>query len=896
MSTQTFKKGVLASSIAMILAGASSQAIAAEEAASQVSKEEVEVIQVTGIRGSMKENINAKRFADSVVDVITAEDIGKFPDKNVADSLARITGVSVSREFGEGEKISIRGAGPKYNRTLLNGQTVGTADWFILDEANRSFNYTLLPSVIVKTLEVHKSPTATIDEGSIGGTVILKTRRPLEMDANTVSVALEAAYSDTSEETDPSMNAMYSWKNENESLGFMVSAVRQDRTVKREGFEVLSWLDSEDENGEPRVVAGNIGVPQFNQDRERTTFFATLQAAPTDELLITLNALDSEMDAKNRNSNLLTFSNATTDIANATLVGADGSVLATSNPTGRVAYNYINRLSSTETSQLHLDVDYDADDFSVNFEIGTTSAKGGTYRETSWEFNAMEAGYDYNLTGTPNVDFGVDGADPSAFASGWVWGGEKPTTDDEDFVQLDLEVPVDLGIVTAIKTGVKYRDAARTQDRKVYSWHAPFTDGGDEGSYLGHIISSCPTLADCGLDSVGTVNIDVAATGDITSQVGHNREMMEQIAFGGVNGVDASYAISQQLADIWDVEEKHTAFYVQADFAGDNFRGNFGIRYVSTAQTSYGYDWTESVPDATSFGFNTLNGDWLYPATLDWVSVDNDYSEVLPSFNITYDVAEDQIIRFSASKVLARQNWADISSSSNFGDLEVEDPKGQRGNPLLAPTLANQIDLGYEWYYGDASMIAATIFWKDIDTLTDSVEVTESEFDQETETFVDVDYQQPVNGPGGSFAGIELGLQHDFGGFGISANYTYTDLSADGVRDLSKPGSGLIDGTSENMVNFTGYYENDDFGARLMYNYRSDWYTGLADSGDELWTEGFGQLDASGTYNLNENVSFTLEAINLTDEEVVQYNTEKERVMSIYANGRRIVAGVRINF
>jgi iron complex outermembrane receptor protein len=141
-----------------------------------------------------------------------------------------------------------------------------------------------------------------------------------------------------------------------------------------------------------------------------------------------------------------------------------------------------------------------------------------------------------------------------------------------------------------------------------------------------------------------------------------------------------------------------------------------------------------------------------------------------------------------------------------------------------------------------------------------------------------------------------LGLQHDFGGFGISANYTYTDLSADGVRDLSNPGSGLIDGTSENMVNFTGYYENDDFGARLMYNYRSDWYTGLANSGDELWTEGFGQLDASGTYNLNENISFTLEAINITDEEVVQYNTEKERVMSIYANGRRLVAGVRINF
>ncbi|MEW6994317.1 TonB-dependent receptor [Colwelliaceae bacterium MEBiC 14330] len=886
MSTQTFKKGVLASSIAMILAGTSSQAMAAEEAASQVSKDEVEVIEVTGIRGSMKENINAKRFADSVVDVVTAEDIGKFPDKNVADSLARITGVSVSREFGEGEQISIRGAGPKYNRTLLNGQSVGTADWFILDEASRSFNYTLLPSVIVKTLEVHKSPTAVIDEGSIGGTVILKTRRPLEMDANTVSLALEAAYSDASEETDPSVNAMYSWKNEDETIGVMVSAVRQDRTVQREGFEVLSW--QENDGG---VVPGNIGVPLFNQDRERTTFFATLQAAPTDELLITFNALNSEMDANNKNSNLLTFSNAETDIANATKVGSDGAVLATSNPTGNVAYNYINRISSTETAQYHLDVDYEADDFSLNFEIGTTSAKGGTYRETSWEFVAREAGYDYDLTGTPNVDFGVDGADASAFVGGWIWGGEKPTTDDEDFVQLDLEVPVDLGIVTAIKTGVKYRDAARTQDRNVYSWHAPFTNGGDQDNYFAHIFDSCPTLASCDLDAVGTVNVDVAATGDITSQVGHNRAVMEQIAFGGVNGIDATYAISQQLADIWDVEEQHTSFYVQADFAGDNFRGNFGVRYVSTDQTSYGYEFSND-----SWGFNTINGDWLAPSTLNWVSVDNDYSEVLPSLNVTYDLAEDQMIRFSASKVMSRQNWADISSSSTYGSLNGEDPQGTRGNPYLDPTLANQIDLGYEWYYGEASMFAATLFWKDIDSLRGSIAITEPVLNEETGQLVDVDFNQPVNGPGGTISGIELGLQHDFGDFGFSANYTYTNLSADGERDITKPGSGLIDGTSENMANLTAYYENDDFGARLMYNYRSDWYTGLHFNGDELWTEGFGQLDASGTYNLNENISFTLEAINLTDEEVVQYNTEKDRVMSIYANGRRIVAGVRINF
>jgi iron complex outermembrane receptor protein len=161
---------------------------------------------------------------------------------------------------------------------------------------------------------------------------------------------------------------------------------------------------------------------------------------------------------------------------------------------------------------------------------------------------------------------------------------------------------------------------------------------------------------------------------------------------------------------------------------------------------------------------------------------------------------------------------------------------------------------------------------------------------------VDVDFIQPTNGPGGSITGLELGLQHDFGGFGVSANYTYTDSNADGVRDLTMAGSGLIDGTSEHMANLMGYFETDTFGARIMYNYRSEWYNGLHFNGDELWTDGYGQVDASASYNVTENVSLTLEGINLTDTEVVQYNTEKDRLMSIYANGMRFVAGVRVNF
>ena len=196
MSKITFKKHLLATSIAVVLSGTAIMPVLAAEKNKSVS-EDLEVIQVTGIRGSLKAYVNAKRFADSVVDVITADDIGKFPDKNVAESLSRITGVAVSREFGEGEKITIRGSGPNQNRALLNGQNVATADWFILDSPSRGFNFTLLPSSLVKAIEVYKTPEADVDEGSIGGTIVLKTRKPLELDANTIKIGLQAQYSET---------------------------------------------------------------------------------------------------------------------------------------------------------------------------------------------------------------------------------------------------------------------------------------------------------------------------------------------------------------------------------------------------------------------------------------------------------------------------------------------------------------------------------------------------------------------------------------------------------------------------------------------------------------------------------------------------------------------------
>ncbi|UDM62035.1 TonB-dependent receptor [Pseudoalteromonas piscicida] len=883
MLANNFKKSLLAVNVSIALGAGFSGVVVAEESQNQV-QENVEVIEVRGIRASSKADINNKRFANAVVDSITAEDIGKFPDKNVAESLSRITGVGVSREFGEGEKITVRGSDPTKNRTLLNGQNVGTADWFILDNPSRSFNFTMLPSSLVSSLEVYKSPEARIDEGSIGGTVILNTRKPLDLDSGTVQLSLQSQYSEVAEQHDPSIEALYSWKNESEQFGILISGSKADRTVRREGFEVLGW----DVQGDGTYTPRTMGVPVFRQDRERTTFFSSIQFAPSDDFSATLNILDSNMDVNNTNSNFLLMNPG----SEAELSFSDGNALKGTGG-GDVRWNHINRISSTDTNSIHLDIDFATDSFSMNVELGTTEAEGGTLNETSWEYGG-QGDYNFDLTdGTPTVNAGIDGTDPSKFNGGWIWGGNKPTTDEESYAQVDFDFPVELGAFTSIKVGAKYRDHKRTQDRNAYSWHWGLANDGESDNYMNQILANqCSTLADCDLSrGTDTVGADVV-NGDITQQLIHNSDRMLELGLGP----NASYAIHKNLPEIFEVAEQKTAFYVQGDFSGESFRGNIGVRVAKTEQDSAGYLFSSDSWDLLTVKNPGLNGD-LTPSTLEWKTESRSYTEILPNFNLSYDLAEDQIVRLSAARTMARPNFFDISPITAPGDLGEDNPTAQAGNPNLDPQVANQFDAAWEYYFGDASLLAITLFYKDIESYQTSGTSSQEFYDQETQRWVPVTVTRPENGAGGTTTGLEASIQHSFdNGFGVSANYTYTDANNDGERDVLKPGSGLVMGASENMLNISGYYEDDLFAVRAMYNYRTKWYKGLHSSGTELWNDDYGQLDFSATYNVTENISLVFEGINLTDEEVIEYNTDEARVLSIYQNGRRFVLGANFRF
>jgi iron complex outermembrane receptor protein len=371
----------LASAVAIALYGGASGA--------QEQQATLEEIQVTGIRASLRESIESKRNSATVVEVITAEDVGKFPDKNAAEALQRVPGVVINKEFGEGERVSLRGTAPNLTRTLLNGHAVSTADWFILDQLNttRSFNYLMLPADVIGKVEVHKSSQADFEEGGIGGTINVITRNPLELDSLTAYASLQAAYTDLADESTPQANALVSWKNPDETLGVLVAGVYQQRKIRRDGVEVLGYFPVGD------VLAPSlIGSALFQQDRKRTGGNIGIQIRPNDRVDLNLTALYSKFEADNLNENFLAWGNRAIGnggtLSDVTVVGdtaVAGTITSRVNPdTGEledfgVVYDAINRFATAETADISLDtVVHDVGDWTLHFKLGYSDASGDT--------------------------------------------------------------------------------------------------------------------------------------------------------------------------------------------------------------------------------------------------------------------------------------------------------------------------------------------------------------------------------------------------------------------------------------------------------------------------------------------------------------------------------------
>jgi len=846
MSSITFNKRLLASSIALAVSSVAAPALAAEE----TKAKNIETIQVSGIRASQKEALNSKRFANAVVDSISAEDIGKFPDRNIAESLQRIPGVTIARNFaGEGGNVSIRGTNPELTLVTMNGNYVASTGWFSQQPATRSFDMDLLPPELVAGVDVYKSPMASLDEGGVGGTVAVRTRKPLDLDSNTVYASVEMQDNSLADDNGMGFTGMYSWKNEEETFGIL-GAISTLETVGR-AHKAENYMDD--------GWAG-AGIAEFHQTRERDAIDLTFQYAPSDSLSMNLHYFKVDLDAANTNQNYLIIAGTqptqfvdgdgvTQDgfndqVTGATEFGPANGFALNGTYAGNAFDDTNSRNAKMDTQVIAYEVNYQADGYSVQGKLGTTEASGGDggNYNVGWISSNANQSIEFDMTGQNSMLLKPINADASnhgeyAMNNASVVAGHRK--DKETFAQVDFDFDVEWGPVSNFKTGVKMRDHEFTSYSNTWQFKDTMTTGKTKADFAdGHFNHSGVGLAAGSPTAIARVNGD-----DLRAYINSNKtgQSLNANSFGVI-------------------KEDIFAAYVQGDFSGEDYRGNIGLRYVSTDTSADFYNF-----------FDTTKLD----------SEKSDYADWLPSFNLAVNLSEDVILRVSSAKVISRPNYTFLNPAASTNETTRQIT---RGTVKLDPYRATQSDLGIEWYFNDESLFSATLFNKDIRSFVIQGANKSRIINNGNEYILN----EPAQGLGGEIQGLELQYQQQLGDFGWAANATYSEgfglqQTDDGIKETDLPGMSKL------SYNLSAYYETDQYSARVAYTFREDFIaqsTGIG--GNTLW-DSHGFVDANITWHATENVDVSFEATNLTDESTTQRLTTDYNAMRLSGeNGRNL--------
>lgn len=844
----------IASAVALLLVGAivpghaqqattpAAPATAASAPAQPAQPQQLQSVVITGIRGALETSAAIKRNSTAVVDAVSAEDVGKLPDSDVGEALGRIPGVSVGRDFGQGASVSIRGTDPQMTYTTLNGQTVASTGWYDQKSIDRSFNYSLLPPELIGGMEVYKSSQADLNEGGIGGTVIVKTRKPLDLAPNTIYGGIKYGKGSISD-TNTDLSGLYSWRNEARNFGVLVAAATEKGDYIRRGVEAdMRW-------------SGDVSPTTFVQERERKAFNVTLQARPADGFDVSLNVLHLELDANNSNTSHYIF---TGNSGTCSQTNAAGLCVLHTRDTGNPAtdnvflQNWV-RSASMDSDSVVLDGSYRGNGFKVSGVAGSTKANGGTNQTTNfaygqwapltgapslplWTGTIDARGNKISIHPTSNQTIGVGNLPATSSPETWA-SGRGPNSDKENFAQADATIDVAWGPVTAFKTGARATEHTftRTGARGV---HLATAVPGDTGSlYSGN------------LDVVGGWTVPKPNIGAMLALANAN--------IGNWVEDRSAYA---------ELNEKNTALYGMVEFERDALRGNAGLRYVRTkvSATGYAFDGTVIPGDIGQ------NNGWSTSKTTQSAT----YNEVLPSLNLAFDLNKNTVLRFAAAKAMTRPNFDNmfLTSVVGFDDTNAANDTFNYGTPGLKPQTSTQFDLGIEHYYGRGNLLAAAIFHKKIKNfVTTQTAQNQSVGVVSPDTGVDNwTVNRYVNAGGGTISGVELQGHHGFGnGFGVAANYTWADAKAPSTSYQDELNMFTL--SSRHTANLVGYYETDRYSARLAYSWRSKYMVRENGWYGNRMHDDIGSLDLSLGWNINKNVRVTFEAINLTKEDDVQY-------------------------
>lgn len=877
MARHNTKHTAIAAAVMILAMGAALEARAQQAGAA--GEEGVQQVVVTGVRAALEQSLRQKRNADSVVEVVTAEDIGKMPDKNVADAIQRLPGVNTQSSaggeggFGENDRVSLRGTSPSLQQTLFNGHAISTGDWFLLNQiggnVGRSSSFSLLPSELVGSIVVQKSATADLVEGGVSGAINVITRRPLDFrQPLTFEASVQANYNDLSSETKPHLSALVAMKNAANTAGFLLQGFSEKAAVRRDGQEILGYTPisatSAAAVANPSLagvmVPTFIGASLFEQTKKRSGGAFDLELRPARGVSLDLNGFYSELKAGHQNTNWLAAPANSINTANQvpqnpvvrnnTLVGAGFAV-----NNGEVD-NIYRPDAGGESWYLDFNGKFKVnEDLSVSGRVGKTHGVGYDRNDVYYQ-NNVDGGMVYALNGLSPASIAYPGGNTAVPGStAWAGGGEAQSVDQEKYAQVDADWRMRGALLGTIRFGARFTDHDRTAEHPLETRPGPLGFSNPGPAWSGQMYPS-----------------DFA--NDLGGNLSSNYFKYAGWALGEWGAVPGNrlldYTLRHNWMDEFQVGEKTAALYAMAELGGDNWSGNIGLRAVETRQTT-----VVNLPG----GPNPVTGSAFGPYTP--TVFKRTYRDYLPSANVKFDVRPDLVVRAAVAKTMARPDYSALGGSVSLNDDALS---GSGGNVNLDPVRSTNVDLSAEWYFAPKALLSAGLFYMDLRSIVAQGTSVGTYYNNKRSAPAEYQITSPFN-TSGKNKGVELSWQQPlWNNFGFLANYTWADGELDDGGELLN--------SSKRTYNLTGYFENERFSARLAYSFRSAYKAGV-DRGASQHVDDMPSLAASVNVKLTEQLTLTFDALNLTNETIKMYAENKDRPRAFYSNGRTFYLGVR---
>jgi len=852
-----------------------SQAHAAEPTTAAAA-DAVDEIVVTSYGKSLQAAAALKRSAAYGLDAINAEDIGKFPTRNAAEALQLVTGVTIDRQRGAGLYVSVRGLGPQFQYTELNGRSIAVNDLIENGGAKgRQFRFEVLPAELISQIEVVKTPTADMDEGALGGNINIKTFKPFDL-GKKAAFSVRETYNDVRKKADPSFSGLGSWTNADNTLGLLASGLYDERHVRNDRLYQVGWnLDK---------FKSVVGSGFYTPSRTRTTietehrklYSGALsgQWKPNGDFQTDVDILVTRLDVDYDEFGLDIYPDDSTFatpqfVAGSQKVVGDTIVAAT--------INNVRWMGSRETSLNRHDLAifgikqaWTPGPWSFNAEYGYSRARSyhpdgkATTRNRIAFFAPLTYDFSRGYTAIPQLTTPVDYTNPANYvgqAFDYTW---KDSRDTDETFRLDGS-RVFSGWFTKLAFGAEQHNLNRTYLRR--DWvlndilNVPLTT---LGSSFYQPMPYSGFLSDFSGDTPRTW---VSPTRDAY----YNRLYTPTVAAQPWSAAD--------LRNSFIVDQKIHSAYVRGDFkfdlAGLPVSGNLGVRYAETKQLASGTLTSGSTP--VPVGYLKTYNNWL------------------PSLNVKVELRDDLIARFAASRVVNRPN---VTDSAPRISVSRDSPTASGGNPDLDPFLADQYDASLEWYPAPTTAVTGAVFVKKMDDY-----ITAQNTTIQVPGRGDILLSASVNGGDAEIKGFEAAynqslsfLPGPFDGFGVQASVTLADSKANYFAGNRQIKDDLV-GLSKKSYNLVGYYEKGPISARLGWFWRSRYLTSIGSTTTaQAYVDAYGSLDGSLSYQLTPQYALTLEGSNLTDEIRYVYGKTKDQPMEIYHWGRTVSLTLRGKF